>query len=141
MEEEEEHHGEYTQRGDDHGEAHKDGGSPECRRLDGGKVIETTLADEVLTILEKTTGTPEAKVSSPTRGGRVTEPLWLNKDNRIDDGKAEREDGPENTDGTTVAAIHNVTVVHVHVTATRITAKLIGRHHLDGETILLMGAR
>lgn len=109
---------EQNQRSNAHGrQAHAQSdehcGRFEGGRLNGSEIVQRSLTNQILTILEQATRSPQAKVARASRGGRIAEPLWLHEHDHIDDGEAQAEHCPENADGSTVARVQ-VPVLQVH---------------------------
>lgn len=94
VEEEEQEHADDAKQDDDDRQANEYGGSSERRSQYGLKVIELSTTDQILAILNKSTVLPQAKVTDTMAFCRSSEPLWLNKDNNVDNSKTNSEYTP-----------------------------------------------
>lgn len=99
MENEEEHHAADTEKNDDHGQSDKNGGCPEGRGGDRVEIRQLSLADDILPVLHHPACLPQSEVSGSAALLGVSQPVWLDEDHHDDDGKADGEDPPQDSDG------------------------------------------
>lgn len=97
--EEEQEEGAEAEEDDEDGEGDKEGGGTKGGSGDGGKVIQSSLTQQVLTILKQAAGFPESEVPGPFAALRVPQPLGLNEDHDVDDGVTHGEHSPQHSDG------------------------------------------
>lgn len=98
MNKEEQEEGAEAQEDDKDGESDKQCRGPECRRRDGSEVIQSSLTQEILTILKQSAGFPQSEVPGAPAAFRISQPLGLDEDDDIDDGIAHGEYPPQDTD-------------------------------------------
>ena len=72
------------------------------------EVVESAVANELLPCLIQLAVLEQAEIAGAGAAGRVTDPMRLDEDHDVDDGEADGEDAPHDTNGARVTHIVDV---------------------------------
>ena len=105
LHEEEQKHAADTDEDREGRHADEDGRDIEGEREDTGVLVKASMAVQILSGLRQCAVLVETEVSRRRAVVSVSDPLWLEEDDDVEDCEADREDGPHDSDGTRIAHI------------------------------------